>query len=109
MTNHLHLVAVAGAKGTFCNVFKPLHMRYAQYLNRRQGVRGRVWQGRYFSCTLDDTHYFRALRYVENNPVRAGMVERPEDYPRSSAAGHCGLRSDVFAPDAQSLSQTVGD
>lgn len=109
MANHVHLVAVPSAEDTFCKVFKPLHMRYAQYLNRRLGVSGRVWQGRYFSCALDEAHYFRALRYVERNPVRAGMAERAEDYPWSSARGHCGLRCDVFAPDAESLSQTVGD
>jgi putative transposase len=43
---------------------------------------------------LDGTHFWAALRYVERNPVRAGIVEVPEAYEWSSAAGHCGLRED---------------
>lgn len=109
MTNHLHLAAVPEKADALCKVFKPVHLRYAQHVNAAHGFTGHVWQGRFFSCALDEAHYIRALRYVERNPVRAGMVERAEEYPWSSAAGHCGLCSDVFAPDAAWLTQITGD
>ena len=109
MTNHVHLVAVPQTEKTLCDVFKPVHLRYAQHVNWTQGVGGHVWQGRFFSCALDDAHYLRALRYVERNPVRAGLVDRAEEYPWSSAAGHCGLRTDVFAADTPDLTEQVGD
>ena len=64
--------------------------RYATYLNGRQGTSGHVWQGRYFSCPLDPTHLWSALRYVERNPVRAGMAAQPEEHTWSSAAAHSG-------------------
>jgi putative transposase len=66
-------------------------MRYAQYINKRQGWTGHLWQGRFFSSALDDSHTHSAIRYVERNPVEAGMVERAEYYVWSSAAHHCGL------------------
>lgn len=75
-------------------VFKPVHTRYAQYISRKLGISGRLWQGRFFSCPLDESHLWTAIRYVERNPVRASMVRRAEEYPWSSAAAHCGLRSD---------------
>jgi putative transposase len=49
-----------------------------------------VWQGRYYSCPLDDTHLWEALRYTELNPVRAFLVTSAKDWPWSSAAAHCG-------------------
>ena len=72
---------------------------------------GRVIFGRddFFSCALDDAHLMAAIRYVENNPVRAGLVERAEDYPWSSAAGHCGLRQDEILTDAAPLEGAIED
>jgi len=49
-----------------------------------------VWQGRFYSCPLDETHLWAALRYVELNPVRAGMVSEAAEWRWSSAAAHCG-------------------
>ncbi|HXA07417.1 MAG TPA: hypothetical protein VNY30_21375 [Bryobacteraceae bacterium] len=51
---------------------------------------GHLWQGRYYSCPLDHAHLWMALRYVERNPVRAGMAALPEDHPWSSAEVHRG-------------------
>jgi putative transposase len=99
MTNHLHLVCVPLLATSLAKVFKPVHSRYAQYLNGRLGICGRLWQGRFFSCPMDDDHLWAAIRYVERNPVRAGMVLRAEDYPWSSAAAHCGMRQDpILSP-----------
>ena len=49
------------------------------------------------------------MRYVERNPVRAALASRAEEYPWSSAAGHCGLRDDVFAPESELLAETTGN
>jgi len=94
MSNHVHLVAVPGSEDALHRMLKPLHMRYAQLVNRAQGWQGHLWQGRFFSSPLDDAYLWAALRYVERNPVRAHMAKRAEDYRWSSAAAHCGIRTD---------------
>jgi putative transposase len=94
MTNHIHLVAVPARDDGLQRVLKPLHMRYAQRINRARGWKGHLWQGRFFSSPLDDAYLWAAVRYVERNPVRAGMAHHAEDYHWSSAAAHCGKRLD---------------
>lgn len=96
MTNHIHLVAVPGTESCLQQVLKPLHMRYAQRINRRNRWKGHFWQGRYFSSPMDERYMWAAIRYVERNPVRARMVRKAERYPWSSAAGHCGLTQDFI-------------
>ena len=54
---------------------------------------GHVWQGRFYSCPLDDAHLWIALRYTERNPVRAGLVREAQGWQWSSAAAHCGSSS----------------
>ena len=99
ITNHLHLVCVPLLVTSLAKVFKPVHSRYAQYLNNRLSICGRLWQGRFFSCPMDDDHLWAAIRYVERNPIRAGIVARAEDYPWSSAAAHCERRQDpILSP-----------
>ena len=75
MTNHVHLVVVPRAEASLGAALKPVHMRYAQHVNWTQHIGGRLWQGRFFSCPLDEEHLWAAVRYVECNPVRAGMGE----------------------------------
>ncbi|MFQ5808338.1 MAG: transposase [Armatimonadota bacterium] len=94
MTNHVHLIAVPQTPLSLAHALRDAHTAYALRLNRQLGTTGHVWQGRFFSCVLDDTHLWTAVRYVERNPVRAGIVARAEDYAWSSAAAHCGLRHD---------------
>lgn len=94
MTNHIHLIAVPSTEEGLQQVLKPLHMRYAQRINRERGWKGHVWQGRYFSSALDDDYLWAAIRYVERNPIRAKMVRKAENYRWSSAGWHCGLRPD---------------
>lgn len=94
MPNHVHLVAVPATDVGLHKVLKPLHMRYAQRINRARGWKGHVWQGRFFSSALDEAYLWAAVRYVERNPVRARMVNKAETYAWSSAAAHCGLRHD---------------
>jgi len=94
MPNHVHLVAIPLKKTSLSAALKPVHLRHAQQLNRSRGEGGLVWQGRFYSCPMDDEHTWTAIRYVERNPVRAKMVRHAEDYPWSSAPAHCGLLAD---------------
>jgi putative transposase len=94
MSNHVHLIMVPSTVDGLHRALKPLHMRYAQRINRAREWKGHVWQGRYFSSALDEAWFCAAVRYVERNPVRAQMVRQAEDYPWSSAGAHCGLLTD---------------
>src|ERR1700733_12193734 len=90
MSNHVHLIAVPGAAEALAQTLKHAHGRYASYWNARNSSSGHVWQSRFYSCPLDETHLWRALRYVELNPVRASMVPEAAQWRWSSAAAHCG-------------------
>jgi putative transposase len=107
MTNHVHLIVVPESKNSLHLAMKPLHMRYAQHVNKLKNWKGHIWQGRYFSAPLDDRYMWAAIRYVELNPVRAGMVDIAEDYAWSSAPGHCGLCEDNILSTDQIWKQTV--
>jgi putative transposase len=63
-------------------------MRYSQYYNKKSKVKGHLWQGRFYSCVLEHKHLYSAVRYVENNPVRAGLVKHPWQWKWSSALFH---------------------
>jgi putative transposase len=88
MPNHIHLVAVPDEPDSLSVALRRTHGRYANYLNARRGRTGHLWQNRFYSCALDAAHLSVALRYVERNPIRAGLAERVELYPWSSAAAH---------------------
>ena len=94
MTNHVHLVVVPERADSLPVLFRRAHGRYAQYLNTRRHRSGHLWQQRYFSCPLAESHYWMALRYVEQNPCRAWMVKSAEEYRWSSAAAHLGQGKD---------------
>jgi putative transposase len=94
MPNHVHLVVVPSTVDGLHRALKVVHGRYAQRINRMRRRTGHLWQDRYFSSPLDSNHFLNAVRYVELNPVRAGLVDRGESYEWSSAAAHCDLRSD---------------
>ena len=112
MPNHVHLVVVPSDEHALHRTFKPLHMLYAQRINRRRDWCGHLWQDRYFSSTLDERYFWAAVRYVERNPVRAGLVVRAEAYPWSSARAHCeGLFDPTLAAGKsfRSLIETMQD
>ena len=91
MSNHVHLIVVPRTDEALGQTLKHAHGRYAAYWNARQSSSGHVWQGRFYSCPLDDSHLWEALRYVELNPVRAGLVVTAGQWEWSSAAAHCGV------------------
>ena len=88
MTNHIHLVGTPVLEDSLAKAIGSAHFRYSQYVNRLHGRSGHLWQNRFFSCALDEVHMWRALCYVERNPVRAKMVRVAWRYHWSSAAAH---------------------
>lgn len=89
MDNHVHFVAVPHREDSMARALNSAHMRYSQYFNGKHNVSGHLWQSRFFSCVLDARRLLAAARYVERNPVRAGLVSSPEEWRWSSAAAHC--------------------
>jgi len=92
MSNHIHIIAVPSTELSLQQAFRPLHTRYANYINKKKGWKGHFWQGRFFSSALDEEYMWAAIRYVELNPVRAKLVRVAHRYKWSSAPHHCGLR-----------------
>lgn len=88
MTNHVHLIVWPEADDSLSRAVAETHRRYTRSINFREGWRGYLWQGRFGSVPLDETHLVAAMRYVERNPVEAGLVARATDYPWSSARAH---------------------
>ena len=91
MDTHVHLIVVPERADSLARGLGRTHFRYAQAFNRRHRRSGHLWQNRFFSCLLEGDHFWRALRYVERNPVQARLSRRAWTYPWSSAAAHCGL------------------
>lgn len=96
MSNHVHFIVTPKTEDGLARVFNTLHMKYAQYINKRRKVSGHLWQGRFFSCLLDDVHLYRAIRDVEQNPVRAKIVELAWQYDWSSAKEHVGIVKEII-------------
>jgi putative transposase len=88
MDNHVHFVAVPLEKTSLAKGIGVTHKKYTRMIHFREGWRGYLWQGRFFSVPLSEQYLYRAMRYVERNPVRAGLVRRAEDYRWSSARAH---------------------
>ncbi len=88
MSNHVHFIVEPSTERGLADLFKFTHMRYSQYFNKKRGVVGHLWQGRFFSSALDSDHLYEALRYVELNPLRAGIVNRIDGYVWSSMKEH---------------------
>jgi putative transposase len=90
MTNHVHLVATPQREESLAKSIGRTNCLYAQYVNRLHGRSGHLWQNRFFSCPVDEDHFWTALAYVELNPRRAGLAQKAWEYPWSSAAAPCG-------------------
>jgi len=99
MSNHVHLLVVAHKDDSLAMAIGRTHGRFAQWQNRRHGWSGHLWANRFYSTPLDEEHLWAAARYVELNPVRAGMVRRAEAYDWSSARCHARNHHDeLLAP-----------
>lgn len=85
MTNHVHLLLTPATRDATAILMKRLGQNYVQYVNRRYARSGTLWEGRYKSCLVGEERYvLGCYRYIELNPVRAGMVSHPAEYPWSS-------------------------
>jgi len=96
MSNHVHFIGIPRDIESMLKTIQTVHMRHTQSVNNQKNRTGHLWHSRYYSTPLDDKHLWHAIRYVEHNPVRAGIVRNAEDYLWSSAAFHCGLRDDIL-------------
>ncbi|MDC8759289.1 transposase [Janthinobacterium fluminis] len=95
MSNHVHLLISADAPAAPAMLMKALGQQYVQYVNRRYQRSGSLWEGRYRSCLVqDETYLLVCQRYIELNPVRAGLVCEPAQYLWSSYCGNAEGRLD---------------
>ncbi len=86
MTNHIHSLMVPQQDNSLAKTMQKVSLRYTQHINKKLKRTGRLWECRFHSAVVDTEGYLWAVcRYIERNPVRAGMVELPEDYKWSSA------------------------
>ncbi len=85
MTNHVHLLATPETEQSLPKTLQSVGRRYVQYFNYRYERTGTLWEGRYRATLIDSERYLlTCMRYIELNPVRAGMVTHPGAYPHSS-------------------------
>src|SRR3954463_8387521 len=88
MPNHVHLILVPESEDGLRAALAEAHRRYTRVVNEREGWRGHLWQSRFASFVMDEDWLIACARYVELNPVRAGLVARPEHWRWSSARAH---------------------
>ncbi len=91
MSNHVHLLVIPEKEESLRKGIGMVHRYYSRMVNIREKTRGYLFQGRFFSCPLDDAHLSAALKYVELNPIRAGLCKNAGDYHWSSARYYLGL------------------
>jgi putative transposase len=94
MPNHVHLVLVPSSVDGLRASLAEAHRRYTRRINFREGWRGHLWQERFHSFPMDESYLLATVRYVELNPVKARLVERPQDWRWSSASARLGQVAD---------------
>ncbi|HKI65137.1 MAG TPA: transposase [Burkholderiales bacterium] len=111
MTNHVHLLATPRAAKACALLMKNLGQRYVQYINRSRERTGTLWEGRFRSCIAQSERYVLACyRYIELNPVRAGMVAHAGDYRWSShCANAAGAGQAWLVPHPEYLALGIDD
>jgi len=88
MPNHVHFVIVPHHENSLALLFKEAHRRYTRRINFREKWRGHLWQERFHSFVMDEQHLNATVKYVELNPVAAGLCEQPQDWRWSSVHAH---------------------
>lgn len=95
MSNHFHLLVTPEDATGLARMMQWVGRYYVPYFNLKYGRNGTLWQGRYRTAVIDSERYFLLCsRYIELNPVRAGLVASPENYAWSSYRHHAGLAPD---------------
>jgi len=97
MPNHVHLIAVPMQPDSLRHAMGEAHRRYTRRINFRENWRGHLWQDRFASYPMGENHLLAAARYIELNPVRAGLIREPWSYKWSSAAAHLRGTDDELA------------
>lgn len=102
MSNHVHLLAVPKTESGLARGIGLTNMLYTQYLNRKLSQSGRIWQNRFFSCIVESNQYLWAVaRYIERNPLKAGLAASAQEYHWSSANAHItGSNDPLLAKDS---------
>ncbi len=108
MANHIHLIAIPAREKSLAEAVGRTHFIYTQYINRFHKRSGHLWQGRFYSCGLDEKHFFMAMRYIEHNPVRAGICRNAWSYPWSSAFCHIDTNSKSDVLNLQKWFEIMG-
>ena len=113
MTNHVHLLMTPQTRDAISKTIQFVGRHYVTYVNHMYGRSGTLWEGRHKGCLISSEEYlFSCMRYIEMNPVRAGMVESPAEYPWSSYrwnATGCENEMLVPHPDYLALGQDCQD
>jgi putative transposase len=106
MDNHVHLLTRPTSETSLYKMMQGLALCYTQHINRKYGRTGRLWESRYHSCIVEEERYlWAAVRYIEQNPIRARVAKRAEEYPYSSAKAHVTgkrnpvLGEEIFSPE----------
>lgn len=105
MPNHIHLVMVPGTAAGLSKALADPARRYALEINKRLGWTGHLWESRFSSVPMEESHLVHAIRYVSLNPVRAGLVRFAEKWPWSSVRAHLAGRDDDLVTVAPVLSR----
>jgi len=102
MDNHIHLLVIPETELSLARGIGLANMLYTQYINRKFHQSGRIWQNRFFSCVVEGNDYlWTVARYIERNPVKAGICEIAEAYRWSSARAHIlGQADSLLAPES---------
>ena len=108
MPNHVHLVVVPEKEDSLARLFRHVHRHYSRRINFREKWKGHLWQERFHSFVMDERYLFATVRYTELNPVRAGLCERPEDWPWSSTRAHI-VGCDDLAVEVKPMLDRIAD
>lgn len=96
MPNHVHLIMTPATTDGLRASLAETHRRYTRRINAREGWSGHLWQERFHSFPMDENHLLAAVRYVELNPVKAGLVEHAPDWSWSSAPSRLNAANDTL-------------
>jgi len=105
MTNHVHLLVTPRYVESCAGLMRRLDLLHTQHINRKQRRTGSLWEGRFRSCVVEgETYLLACQRYIEMNPVRAGLVQHPHEYVWSSYRANAhAVSSDLVVPHAEYL------
>ncbi len=109
MPNHVHLIAVPDNEDSLAKAIGEVHRRYTRHINFRKGWRGHLWQRRFASYPMDEVYLMIAARYIELNPVKAGLVSKPELWKYSGAASHIYGNEDALLSRTSQLKEMIDD